>query len=304
MLTPLGLRTAELWLQTHGRRFGVCKKKMTAKNSHQHQPGSKAAIERARRVACEAALAGAGQLMLGLRPSEVKFNHTSSRPKVTHKLKLYHKATQAKKQLNHVQRQRLGSTGRSSDIPVPKQPLVFSRYSAVAASGVVLNLTGKELHLWPNGRVKTLLAEQQSCLHAYQACRLADVVVVPLLARGFPSTTESDPGIWGACLAAVALGRSCVGFKAWNEASWNCMLRFQRVVDVVPLLAQTTARFESRHPDICGLLGNLAKLQKSRWNIVSHSQAASREHVQVSNLAALLLKGQRVTGAKVGGHFF
>ena len=308
MLTPLGIRAAQLWLQKHGRRFGVYRKKMTAHKPHEHQPGSKAAIETARKVACKTAAAGEGRLMLGFKAAEVKFGGSVDGPKVTRKLKLYERATKAKKRINHVQRQRLGMTGRNSDIPVPKQPSVFSRYSAAAASGVVLNLTGRELHEWPNCRIRTLLEQHRaSSVHAFQACKLADVVVVPVLTKGFPSATETDPVIWGACLAAVALGTSCIGFKSWDEASWNHMLRFQRVVDVVPVLAQTTARFESRHRDVCTLFGILSGMNKSRWKILSHEQASSPEHVQLNkmeDLAKLLLKAQRVGGAKVGGHYF
>ena len=281
---------------------------MTAKKPHEHRPGSKAAIEAARRVACKTAVAAKGRLMLGLQPAEVKFKGAAAGPKITRKLQLYQKATRAKNQLSLVQRQRLRITGRSSDVPVPKEPTVFSRYSASAASGVVLNLTGRELHAWPNCRIRTLLEQRkQSSVHAFQACKMADVVVVPALARGFPSLTESCPLIWGTALAAVAFGTGIIDFKAWDEASWNHMLRFQRVVDVVPLLAQTTASFESRHQDICSLLSTISGTKRSRWKILPHRSAASKEHVQLNrmeDLARLLLKAQRVSGAKVAGHYF
>ena len=93
----------------------------------------------------------------------------------------------------------------------------------------------------------------------------------------------------------VAFGKGCIDFKAWDEASWNHMLRFQRVVDVVPLLAQTTARFESRHQDICSLLSTTSGTKRSRWKILPHRSAASKEHVQLNrmeDLARLLLKAQ------------
>ena len=93
MLTPLGIRAAQLWLQKHGRRFGVCRTKMTAKKPHEHPPGSKAAIEAARRVACKTAVAAKGRLMLGLQPAEVKFKGVAAGPKITRKLQLYQKAT-------------------------------------------------------------------------------------------------------------------------------------------------------------------------------------------------------------------
>ena len=92
---------------------------MTAKKPHEHQPGCKAAIEAARKIACKTAVAAKGRLMLGLQSAEVKFKGVVAGPKITRKLQLYQKTTQAKNQLSLAQRQFLRSTGRSSDAPVP-----------------------------------------------------------------------------------------------------------------------------------------------------------------------------------------
>ncbi|CAE7268036.1 unnamed protein product, partial [Symbiodinium sp. CCMP2592] len=313
-LTPLGFRCAELWVQSHGRRFNAYTKGgVQPWRRNDERARRRRARDGARRrfrkgchntaaanrdLACDTLVERAApRLVANVAPTQAscKFDAWASAPSQkhpgwTHKLALYEQNTAAKKQENFSQRERLKRTGKAWAVPEPKRTRVLWQ-PPVEVVGIVLNLSGSEMkpESWPRCREKKLLPDKKTANHAFQATRLCEAVLVKDIRRGFPWKSESEAAVIGAALAATAYGvvvadcrcpRSCIRLDKGSTAT----------------RAKVTSRFEERHRDLCDLL---RVLREEGFSILRPSSAASEEAHEInsiSDLVSWMHKAQRVVG--------
>lgn len=294
------------------------KPKVQGKASPMRKPGCKATLRHNRNLAAATfARPGRkrGQLVLGLQPEEVswKFGNLAEHPNITPSLSLYLKGTQRKKEAGKKRRHALMTQGRACEIPKTKKRLVFPA-PAEAIKGMVLdmrhdNRDPDDLRAWPGCNIKKLLAARRDAANAFQAAKVASCVILQDVKQGFPMRQETDRAVYGAAIAATAFGASYMDKKSWEAGNWNAALHLKGTAETLKLTLQTTARFETKHRDMCALLCRVSCVEKSGWKLLSSDKPKPRSNVHsIDNLVDLvkfLHQAQRVRGpANVGGSHF